>query len=63
MIRKSFKSKLPDMSIWEQIEEFEKKNPDLIKKDMNVTQGTWIINYYEVGKDDPKEIWRAEENS
>lgn len=51
------------MSIWEQIEEFEKKNPDLIKKDMNVTQGTWIINYYEVGKDDPKEIWRAEENS
>lgn len=63
MIRKSFKSKLPDMSIWEQIEEFEKKNPNLIKKDMNVTQGTWIINYYEVEKDDPKEIWRAEENS
>lgn len=63
MVRKSFKSKLPDMSIWEQIEEFEKKNPDLVKKDMNVTQGTWIINYYEVGKDDPKEIWRAEENS
>ena len=63
MVKKTFKSKLPDMSIWEQIEEFEKKNPNLIKKDMNVTQGTWIINYYEVGKDDPKEIWRAEENS
>lgn len=63
MVRKSFKSKLPDMSIWEQIEEFEKKNPNLIKKDMNVTQGTWIINYYEVDKDDPEEIWRAEENS